>query len=105
MRRYNVSSDMRLAARCLVELRYIQEGEEAQKNLVWYDALIPNQYDNIVLAVFGVCPENVMDPLEEDEDFDVDDLEAPSNSIKLSYDRHSATVLNEDHKSYKSRRC
>ena len=86
MRRYNVSSDMRLAARCLVELRYIQEGEEAQKNLVWYDALIPNQYDNIVLAVFRVCPENVMDPLEEEEDFDVDDLEAPFNAIKLSYD-------------------
>ena len=86
MRRYNVSSDMRLAARCLGELRDLQETEEAQKNLTWYDALIPSQYDNIVQAVFRVCRENVMDPLEEEEDFDVDDLEAPSNAIKLSYD-------------------
>ena len=86
MRRYNVSSDMRLAARCLWELRDLQETEEAQKNLTWYDALIPSQYDNIVQAVFRVCRENVMDPLEEEEDIDVDDLEAPSNAIKLSYD-------------------
>ena len=86
MRRYNVSRDMRLAARCLMELRELQEGEEAQKNLDWYDALIPSQYDNIVQAVFRVCRENVMDPLEEEEDIDVDDLEAPSNAIKLSYD-------------------
>ena len=88
MRRYNVSSDMRLAARCLMALRELQEGEEAQKNLDWYDALIPSQYDNIVLAVFNVCRENVMNPMEEDDDVDTDDLEAPSNAntIKLSYD-------------------
>ena len=85
MRRYNVSSDMRLAARCLIELRELQEGEDAQKNLTWYDGLHPDQYDNIVKAVFAVCRENFNEAEGEDDD-DRDDLEAPSNAIKLSYD-------------------
>ena len=85
MRRYNVSSDMRLAARCLIELRELQEGEDAKKNLTWYEALHPDQYDNIVKAVFAVCRENFNEAEGEDDD-DGDDLEAPSNAIKLSYD-------------------
>ena len=85
MRRYNVSSDMRLSARCLIELRELQEGEDAKKNLAWYEALHPDQYDNIVKAVFAVCRENFNEAEGEDDD-DGDDLEAPSNAIKLSYD-------------------
>jgi hypothetical protein len=85
MRPYNVSSDMRLVARALIELRELQEGEDAQKNFTWYDGLHPDQYDNIVKAVFAVCRENFNEAEGEDDD-DGDDLEAPSNAIKLSYD-------------------
>ena len=84
MRPYNVSSDMRLVARALIELRELQEGEDAQKNFTWYDGLHPDQYDNIVKAVFAVCRENFNEAEGEDDD-DRDDLEAPSNAIKLSY--------------------
>ena len=83
MRRYNVSGDMRLVARCLIELRELQEGEDAKKNLTWYDALHSDQYKNIVKAVFAVCRESYNEAEEDDDD--VDDLEAPSNAIKLSY--------------------
>ena len=38
MRPYNVSSDIRLVARALIELRELQEEEDAKKNLTWYDA-------------------------------------------------------------------
>ena len=87
MRRYTVSSVMRLAARCLMELRDLQPDEEGRKNLTWYQALVPDQYDNMVKAVFAVCRESFIEGLEElDEDVDEDDLEAPSNAIKLSYD-------------------
>ena len=87
MRRHHVSSTMRLSARCLIELRDIQETEEMKKNLTWYDALVPDQYDNIVSAVFAVCRESVIEGMEEYMDeVDEDDLEAPSNAIKLTYD-------------------
>ena len=87
-RRYTVSSVMRLAARCLMELRDLQPDEEGQKNLTWYDALVPDQYDNIVKAVFAVCRESFIEGLEEldREGMDEDDLEAPSNALKLTYD-------------------
>ena len=85
MRRYNVSSDMRLVSRALIELRDIQEEEDAKKNLTWYDALIPDQYWNIVKAVFAVCREN-FNEAEGEDNVDEDNLEAPSNAIKLSYD-------------------
>ena len=86
MRRYNVSSDMRLVARCLIELRELQEGEDAQKNLTWYDGLHPDQYDNIVKAVFAVCRENFIEAKQGDDAVDEDYLETPSDAIKLSYE-------------------
>ena len=87
-RRYTVSSVMRLSARCLMELRDLQPDEEGQKNLTWYDALVPDQYDNIVKAVFAVCRESYFEGLEEAdrEGMDEDDLAAPSNALKLTYD-------------------
>ena len=86
MRKYTVSSVMRLAARCLIELRALRPDEEGQKNLTWYQALVPEGYDDMVKAVFAVCRESFIEGLVEDEDVDEDDLEAPSNAIKLSYD-------------------
>ena len=88
-RRYTVSSVMRLAARCLMELRDLQPDEEGQKNLTWYDALVPDQYDNIVKAVFTVCREPYIEGLLDEldrEGMDEDDLVAPSNALKLTYD-------------------
>ena len=82
-RSHNVSSAMRLAARWLIELRNLQETEELKKNLTCYDDLEPGQYQNIVSAVFAVCCE---DSVEDEVEPDEDDLEAPSNAIKLSYD-------------------
>ena len=83
-RSHNVSSAMRLAARWLIELRNLQETEELKKNLLTgYDDLEPGQYQNIVSAVFAVCCE---DSVEDEVEPDEDDLEAPSNALKLSYD-------------------
>ena len=83
----NVSSAMRLAARWLIELRTFQDTEEKQKKLNCYSALVPEQYENIVSAVFAVCREACEDSVE-DEQLDPDEggLGAPSNAIKLSYD-------------------
>ena len=75
---------MRLCARLLIELRSLQDSEDLQKNLNFYDALIPEQYSRFVQAVFQVCREEVFEGLalgDEEES-----LEAPSNAIKLSYD-------------------
>ena len=86
-RSHNVSSAMRLAARWLIELRTFQDTEEKQKKLNCYSALVPEQYENIVSAVFAVCREACEDSVE-DEQLDPDEggLQAPSNAIKLSYD-------------------
>jgi hypothetical protein len=85
MRRYNVSSDMRLVARALIELRELQEEEDAKKNLTWYDAFTPDQYPNIVKAIFAVCCKNLTEAKQGDDDVD---LKLPSigNAIKLSFD-------------------
>jgi transcription elongation factor Elf1 len=82
MRRYYASSVMRLLARLLLELRKLQVDEHAKETLCFYDALTTSQYTNFVDAVFQVCG-----PLDipEDEDNE-EDLQAPSNAIKLSYD-------------------
>ena len=85
MRPYNVSSDMRLVARALIELRELQEEEDAKKNLTWYDAFTPDQYPNIVKAIFAVCCKNLTEAKQGDDDVD---LKLPSidNAIKLSFD-------------------
>ena len=85
-RPHNVSSAMRLSARCLIELRDLQGKEELKKNLTWYEALVPEQYENIVRAVFAVCREACEDSVEVEVERDEDELEAPSNALKLSYD-------------------
>ena len=91
MRPYNVSSDMRLVARALIELRELQEGEDAKKNLTWYDAFTPDQYPNIVKAISAVCCENLIEAKQGDDDVD---LKLPSidNAIKLSFDIASDIV-------------
>ena len=94
MRPYNVSSDMRLVARALIELRELQEEEDAKKNLTWYDAFTPDQYPNIVKAIFAVCCENLIEAKQGDDDVDlkqpIDNAIKPSalnvNAIKLSFD-------------------
>ena len=40
----------------------------------------------LVAQVFAVCRENLIEVTQGDDDVDEDDLEAPSNAIKLSYD-------------------
>ena len=84
MRRYNVSGVMRLAARLLIELRSLQDSEDQQKKLTFYDALVPDQYNKFVQAVFHVCREEVLEGLAVGDE--EESLEAPSNAIKLSYD-------------------
>ena len=86
MRTYNVSSDMRLVAHALIELRELQEEDHAKKNLNWYEALTPDQYPNIVKAVFAVCRENFIEAKQGDDAVDEDYLETPSDAIKLSYE-------------------
>ena len=81
MRRLNVASVMRLSARALIELRDLHETEDGKK-LLWFDALVPEQYDNIVKAVFAVCRESYLEEAVEEEG-DEDDLEAPSNACLL----------------------
>ena len=83
MRRYNVSSDMRLVARALIVLRELQVEEDAKKNLTWYDAFTPDQYPNIVKAIFAVCCKNLTEAKQGDDDVD---LKLPSIAIKLSFD-------------------
>ena len=73
-RRYTVSSVMRLSARCLMELRALQPDEEGQKNFTWYQALVPDQYDNIFAAKVWSRG------WKEDEGMDEDDFEAPSKA-------------------------
>ncbi len=82
MRRYYASSVMRLLARLLMELRKLQVDEDGKENLCFYDALTTSQYTNFVDAVFEVC--GPLDIAEEEDN--EEDLQAPSNAIKLSYD-------------------
>ena len=49
-------------------------------------AITANQYHNIMEAVFAVCRDNLIEAADGDDDVVEDDLEAPSNAIKLSYD-------------------
>jgi len=87
MRRYTVSGVIRLLARLLIELRALQPTEELKKNLTFYEALHPSQYDNFIHAVFAVCKEESVEEAEQDEQIETEPakLQAPSNAIKLSY--------------------
>ena len=80
MRRYYASSVMRLLARLLIELRKLQVNDNFKQSLSFYKSIHPSQYHNYVTAVFEVCGN-----IEVDDD-DEDDLHAPSNAVKLSYD-------------------
>jgi hypothetical protein len=71
-----------LLARLLMELRKLQVDEDGKENLCFYDALTTSQYTNFVDAVFEVC--GPLDIAEEEDN--EEDLQAPSNAIKLSYD-------------------
>ena len=57
-----------------MELRALQPDEEGQKNFTWYQALVPDQYDNIFVAKVWSRG------WKEDEGMDEDDFEAPSKA-------------------------
>ena len=57
-----------------MELRALQPDEEGQKNFTWYQALVPDQYDNIFAAKVWSRG------WKEDEGMDEDDFEAPSKA-------------------------
>ena len=54
-RPHNVSSAMRLSARCLIELRNLQGTEELKKNLTWYETLVPEQYFWLKPIILKLC--------------------------------------------------
>ena len=81
MRKYNVSSVMRLVARLLKELRLLAQ----DMSLTLFQAIHPNMYDNFIKAVFAVCGEEQIEEAAAPVS-DCDLLKAPSNALKLSYD-------------------
>ena len=81
MRKYNVSSVMRLVARLLKELQNLAHDE----NLSLFDDIHPNMYDNFIKDVFAVCGEEQIEKAAATVT-DADLLKSPSNAIKLSYD-------------------
>ena len=75
-RRYYTSQHMRLMARLLVEVRKL-DGDENSGQKPFADYLHPVHFDKVVAGALDCCIP-YMD--------DVDELQAPSNGIKLKYD-------------------
>ncbi|XP_033729942.1 uncharacterized protein LOC117319213 [Pecten maximus] len=88
-RKYYASQRMRLCARLLLQLRQMNQSDEKQsqedssdshkdgKEKCMWDYLKPSRFDDVALAAIKCCI-----PFVDDEE----DLQSPSNAIKLKYD-------------------